>query len=94
MNPPVWVLELAERFWAAAGPPPPFPRDLAAAATAALPVRVTELPNLRLDGVRDWLARCGVPCPAAEPDRPLRACLVTRAGVGFAFLDRADPPAV
>ena len=26
--PPVWVVELAGRFWAAAGEPPPFPRDL------------------------------------------------------------------
>jgi hypothetical protein len=87
----VWVEDLAERFWAAAGPPPPFPRDLAAAATAGLPVRVVSLAALRLDGVRGWLARCGVPCPAGGPDRPLRACLFARAGFGFVFLDATDP---
>jgi hypothetical protein len=89
---PIWAAELAERFWAAAGPPQPFPRDLATPATVGLPVRVIGLPALRLDGVRDWLARCRVPCPSGEPDRPLRACLFTRAGVGFVFLDAADPP--
>lgn len=91
MTPPVWVGELAERFWAVAGPPPPLPRDLTAAATAGLPLRVVNLAALSLDGVRGWLARCGVPCPAGEPDRPLRACLFTWAGGGFVFLDRADP---
>ncbi len=92
MSAPVWVAELAARFWAAAGPPPPFPRDLTAAATAALPLSVVRLPALRLDGVRAWLARLQLPCPTDEPDRPLRACLATRAGVGFAFLDADDPP--
>jgi hypothetical protein len=91
VTPPVWVAELAGRFWAAAGPPPPFPRDLMAATTAGLPVRVVDLAALSLDGVRGWLARCGVPCPGDEPDRPLRACLFTWAGGGFVFLDRADP---
>lgn len=89
---PVWVVELAERFWAAAGPPPPFPRDLSIPAVTGLRVRVVRLPGLRLGRVREWLGRCGVSCPADEPDRPLRACLVARAGVGFVFLDAADPP--
>jgi hypothetical protein len=92
VSPPVWAAELAGRFWAVAGPPPPFPRDLTAAAPAALPLRVVSLPALRLDGVRAWLARAGLRCPTDEPDRPLRACLVTRAGVGFVFLDADDPP--
>lgn len=26
-RPPVWVAELAARFWTAVGDPPPFPRD-------------------------------------------------------------------
>jgi hypothetical protein len=34
-----------------------------------------------------------VGCPTDEPDRPLRACLVTRAGCGFVFVDADDPPA-
>ncbi len=89
---PIWVEELATRFWAAAGGPPAYPRDLTAAAMAALPVSVVGLPALRLGGVRDWLARCRVPCPLDEPDRPLRACLFTWVGVGFVFVDRDDPP--
>lgn len=91
MSPPVWVAELAGRFWAAAGPAPPFPRDLTRAATAALPLRVARLPGLRLNDVRSWLSRNRVACPTDEPDRPLRACLVCRAGVGFVFLDADDP---
>jgi hypothetical protein len=87
------VAELAERFWAAAGPPPPFPRDLTGPATVGLPLSVAALPGLRLDGVRGWLARVRIGCPTDEPDRPLRACLVTRAGCGFVFLDADDPPA-
>ena len=91
MSAPVWVDELAARFWAAAGPPPPFPRDLAVPATLGLPVRVKRLPGLSLAAVRDWLAASGVACPTAEPDRALRACLFTRVGYGFVFLDAADP---
>ena len=92
MSPPVWVLDMAERFWAAAGSPPPVPRDLEGPATAALPVRVVRLADLTLDTVRTWLGRAGVYCPTGEPDRALRACLVARAGFGFVFLDAADPP--
>ena len=90
MSPPVWVLDLAERFWAVAGSPPPVPRDLEGPATAALPIRVVRLVDLTLDTVRAWLGRAGVRCPTGEPDRTLRACLVARAGFGFVFLDAAD----
>jgi len=90
-SPPVWVCELAARFWEAAGPPPPFPRDLTMPATVGLRVRVLALPDLRLEGVRGWLARCRIPCRLAEPDRALRACLFTWAGAGFVFLDAGDP---
>lgn len=90
---PIWVEELAARFWAAGSAPPAFPRDLTRAVTAALPVSVIDLPALRLGGVCDWLARCGVRCPLAEPDRLLRACLFASGGAGFVFLDRDDPPA-
>jgi len=93
MSPPVWVAELAGRFWAAAGPPPPFPRDLAGPATVALMLRVAALPALSLDGVRGWLARVGIPVPVGEPDRPLRGCLVGWASAGVVFLDVDDPAA-
>jgi len=91
VTPPVWVLDLAGRFWAAAGPPAGFPRDIAAAAQAGLPVRVVTLPDLTLTRLTEWLARCGVPSPDPGPDRRLRAGLVGRGGWGFLFLDAADP---
>lgn len=90
---PVWVAELADRFWAAAGEPPPFPRDLTRPATAGWPLAVVDLPHLTLAGVRRWLARLRVAVPVGEPDRRLRGCLVTRAGHGFVFADAQDPPA-
>lgn len=89
---PVWVAELAERFWADAGPPPPFPRDLAAAITYAAPLSVVERPGLTLAAVATHLTRIGLPVPYREPDRPLRAALYCWRGSGFVFLDAADPP--
>lgn len=93
MSPPLWVVELAGRFWAAAGPPPPYPRDLTMAATVALQLCVVRLAGLSLDGVRGWLTRAKVPVRIDEPDRPLRGCLVGWASAGVAFVDAADPPA-
>ena len=90
---PIWVTQLADRFWAAAGPPPPFPRDLARPALFGLGLVVTPVPGLTLAAVRDRLARNRLGCPAGEPDRPLRACLFARGGAGFVYLDAADPPA-
>jgi hypothetical protein len=92
MTPPIWVIELADRFWTAARECPPFPRDLTAAAMNALPLRIVSLPRLRLGVVRHWLDRLHIPCTVSEPDRPLRACLFARRGCGFVFLDAADPP--
>lgn len=93
LTPPVWVTESAGRFWAAAGPPPPFPRDLTVPALFGFGVTVTALPHLTLAVVRDRLARNGITCPADEPDRPLRACLFARGEAGFVYVDAADPPA-
>jgi hypothetical protein len=89
---PVWCADLAAGFWAAAGPPPPFPRDLRSA-VSAIPFSVIDLDGLTVAGVRGWFERRGLAVPLAEPDRPLRACLVAHRGDGFAFIDRLDPPA-
>ena len=48
MNVPLWVAELANRFWSAAGTPEPFPRMLERPLTVAVPlssvdVRVSKL---------------------------------------------------
>ena len=90
--PPVWVAELAGRFWAAAGEPPPFPRDLERAITNALPLSVLDRRPLTLHGVSAYLRGLGLPAAVVEPDRPLRAALYCRKGSGFLFLDAADPP--
>ncbi|MBX9581445.1 MAG: hypothetical protein K2X87_14180 [Gemmataceae bacterium] len=92
MSPPIWVIELAERFWAAAGPPSSYPRDLAEPALFGLGLVIKPVPGLTLAAVRDRLARNDLTCPADEPDRPLRACLFARAGAGFVYLDADDPP--
>jgi Zn-dependent peptidase ImmA (M78 family) len=92
MNRPVWVCELTERFWAAAGSPPPFPRDLEAAAANAAPLSVIDRPHLRLSTVVEYLNRLRSPLALAEPDRPLRAALYCWKGTGFLFLDTTDPP--
>ncbi len=90
--PPVWVAELAGRFWAAAGEPPPFPRDLGRAITDAAPLSVFERPNMTTHAVSAYLRGLGVPVAVAEPGRPLRAALYCWRGSGFVFLDAADPP--
>lgn len=92
MSLPVWCAELARAFWAQAGPPPPFPRDLRAA-VGAVPLSVVALEGVSVAAVRRWFARAGLAVPLDEPDRPLRACLVAWRGEGFAFLDALDDPA-
>jgi hypothetical protein len=89
---PLWCERLAARFWAAAGDPPPLPRDLQFAALA-LPLNTIELDGVSVESIRRWFARLNLPIPLAEPDRPLRACLVAWRGEGFAFLDSNDDEA-
>jgi Zn-dependent peptidase ImmA (M78 family) len=92
MTPPVWVTELAERFWSAAGSPPSFPHDLETAATNAALLSLIDRQHLRLSTVLEFLQRQQVPVVLAEPDRPLRAALYCWRGVGYLFLDSTDPP--
>ena len=92
MSLPVWCANLAESFWAKAGPPPPFPRDLRAA-VGAVPLSVVALGGVSVAAVRRWFTRAGLSIPLDEPDRTLRACLVACRGEGFAFLDALDDPA-
>jgi hypothetical protein len=90
MSVPVWCADLAADFWARAGSPPPFPRDLRGTIPYAVPMSVIELPGVSVTVVREWFARLSVPVPLNEPDRPLRACLVAWLGQGFAFVDSDD----
>lgn len=89
MNVPVWCADLVARFWATAGTPPPFPRDLRES-VVWFPFVVVELPRLRLAAVCDWLSDRGCRAPAEETDRPLRGCLFADFGHAYAFLDADD----
>jgi hypothetical protein len=88
---PLWVAELATRFWAEAGGTTPFPRDLEPPIARALPLVVISLPQLTVHGVASWLDRQNLPARLPTEDRSLRACLVARNGCGLAFLDKDDP---
>lgn len=93
MNVSLAAAELARVFWAAVGQPEPFPRSLRRAIYRSLPLMLVETPHLRLDSIRAWLQRNSIDCRCTENDRPLRACLVARAGHGVIFLDGTDDEA-
>lgn len=92
-GPPVWVADLAERFWADAGEAPSgFPRDLQVPAAIVGGLTVVPRAGLRVSTVIDYCRGQGVPVKFDDPDRPLRAALHCWAGVGVVFLDPDDPP--
>lgn len=93
MSLPVWCADLAADFWARAGAPPHFPRDLKHVIPAAVPMSVIDLRGVSVAAVRAWFDRQGITVPFEEPDRSLRACLVAWLGEGFAFVDATDDPA-
>jgi hypothetical protein len=80
----------AEYFWARAARSEPFPRDLETTVAWALPLGIIKLPRLTLDQTRTWLASRGIRTPAGTMDRPVRACLVARAGRGVVLLEGSD----
>lgn len=88
---PGWLAAAANGFWAAAGPPPPFPRNLDDHVSFALPVYQVVMPRLRLAGVEDWLLCRGHAHRFSDADRRLRGAVVAFGGHGFLFVDGADP---
>lgn len=93
MTAPLWVRELATAFWDAAGGAEPFPRSLRGPIIrTALDLTIKEMDGLTAQRVSDYLSGFGGGLAPAEPDRPLRGCLVAWRGAGFIFLDAADPP--
>lgn len=93
VGPPVWVCDLADRFWAdVRRPPPPFPRDLEQSAPFAVRLSVVRRPALRVGTIGEYLQRKRLPVAFDDSDRPLRAALYCWAEVGFVFLDSNDPP--
>lgn len=85
-----WAEAEAKAFWAAAGCPPPFPRDLTPILPLALPVAVVVVPALGLTRIEAWLASRGTPYRFPCADRRLRGCLVAHAGAALLFVDGAD----
>jgi IrrE N-terminal-like domain len=86
-----FLIDLADRFWAAAGGPKAAPRDLQGAVSLALPVTTITLPALALDRVEAWLSVREIDHRFDVANRRLRGCLVASAGHGFVFVDGADP---
>ena len=69
---PGWLAATAGEFWAAAGPPPPFPRDLDHLLPVALPVYQVVMPRVRWADVEQWLLCRGRAHRFDEDDRFLR----------------------
>lgn len=92
-RPRVWVTELATRFWAAAGDPPPFPRDLRSVLCWLPNLHVVEVPHLTLASAAEHFARHGIPGRAPVDDRPLAGCFGGYRGVGVILVDPTLDPA-
>lgn len=87
-----WAEQAARDFWAAAGGPEPFPRDLERAVLWSLPLAVLKFPRLSVSDVETWLARRGILFRLNCTNRRLRGCLIAYAGRGCVLLDGTDPP--
>jgi hypothetical protein len=86
-RPPVWVLELAGRFWDRVGTPPPFPRDLREVLRWVPSVHVVEVPDLTLARAAEHFARHAIPVPPPESDRTLAGCFCGYRGVSVILVD-------
>ena len=84
---PAW----ANHFWRLVGSPEPFPRRLELSVAWALPLTVIKLPRLGVAEVLEWMSQYDLCTKPSLSKRPLRACLVARAGRGVVLLDGTDP---
>ncbi|MCI0704342.1 MAG: hypothetical protein L0241_25060 [Planctomycetia bacterium] len=92
-RPPVWVAELARRFWTAVGDPPPFPRDLRLVVSWLPNLHFVEVPHLSLTSAATHFARRNIPFPTTEPDRPLSGCFGASSGISLILIDSAQEQA-
>jgi hypothetical protein len=90
---PGWLAEAADQFWAEAGTPPPFPRDLTLPALRAFVVDRQVMPGLRLRGIEEWFAKRACALEFGLQDRRLRGCLAAIGGSAMIFIDGADEAA-
>jgi hypothetical protein len=93
-RPPVWVAELAVRFWAAVGDPPPFPRDLTTSLSWLENVRVAKLRQLTLASAIAFVARAmNASLATPQLDRELRGFFHVHDGVAFILVAADDEEA-
>jgi len=85
------LVTIAQDFWAVAGTPLGWPRDLEHAVALTLPLATINLPQLGLYKIQRWLQRRGVPFEFPCQDRQVRGCLVAYRGAGAVFVDGSDP---
>jgi hypothetical protein len=90
---PGWLAEAADQFWAKAGDPPPYPRDLILPAMRAFVVDPQVMPGLRLRGIEDWFAKRACTVSLGQQDRRLRGGLTAIGGSAVIFIDGADEAA-
>lgn len=86
------IVRLAFETWRDLGGAAAFPRDPEPLLALGLHLAVQDLPGLSCATVAAWVARLGLPAMPAEPDRPLRGCLLSGGGRAFLLLDPDDPP--
>ena len=86
------VTACAEDFWKAVGEPEAYPRSLERSICRAFAVFIVKVPNLDVQAVNEHLKQRRLPWEMDVAPRRLRACLLARAGMGWVFLDGADPP--
>lgn len=87
---PLWIQQIIDDFWTAAGTKEPFPRKLEASVCFALPIGIVKLSNLLISSIKDYLFKCQVPYRMEHADRPLHGCLVAYRGKGLIFIDGTD----
>ena len=93
-RPPVWVITLAERFWATVGESPPaFPRDLREPLAWLPHIHIKEIPNLTLASATSFLARLGVTFPVDIANRPLSGCFAAQFGTAYILVNANEEEA-
>jgi hypothetical protein len=90
---PGWLADAADQFWAAAGTPPPYPRDLTLPTLRAFIVDRQVMPALRLRGIEEWFEKRACSVQFGQQDRRLRGCLTAIGGSSVIFIDGADDAA-
>jgi hypothetical protein len=83
--------DVVNLFWQCCGEVEPFPRNLERSIALAFPVAIVKLPRLRLRDVESWLQRRGTAFQFNCRSRSVRGCLIGFGGMGFIFVDGADP---